>query len=297
VSDAYVDGFTEVEPPAAVLVRSPLDQVLGDRPGAPWIGCAAALAVHALIASAALVVAASDRPAGSSRAVPITQMFEVVVEVAPEPPPSIAPTPEPERPARHAPAIVPRSNQQAVAPLVVAERVPRQAAPVAAPAAAAAAQVLTREPPAQDIVDFGEAFVNGTGAAQAGGVTQAAGTLAQAARDPRSRAGGVSGGTGTDTSGQNRSRPPALAGGATWDCPFPREAELAAVDTALVRLRVRVSRLGSVEQAAVEQDPGNGFGREAQRCALNKRWAPGLDAAGNAVAMTSVVSVRFVRSD
>jgi periplasmic protein TonB len=293
VTDAYVDGFTEVEAPAPALVRSPLDQVLGDRADARWIGCAAAVGIHALIASAALLLAASARPFVSDGAVPVTQMFEVMLEVAPEPPALVAPLQEPEPSTRQA--------------LALAERAPRRAAPspapvaaarvAAAPAAAAAARLLTHEPPAEDVVDFGETFVQGAAAAHAGGITQAGGISERAARDSRARAGGVAGGTGTDTSGVDRSRLPALAGGAKWDCPFPREAEFAAVDTALVTLRVRVSRLGSVEEVAVERDPGNGFGREAQRCALNKRWAPGLDSAGNAVDMTSLVRVRFLRAD
>jgi protein TonB len=43
------------------------------------------------------------------------------------------------------------------------------------------------------------------------------------------------------------------------------------------------------------RDPGTGFGREARRCALRKRWSPALDRAGRPTAGAAVVNVRFVR--
>jgi protein TonB len=167
--------------------------------------------------------------------------------------------------------------------------------PRAAPAAAETAKLLTQEPPPEEVVDFGETFVQGNAVAYAGGVSASTGSSRQAVRDTGARATGVVGGTGTDERAVDRSRMPALAGGAQWNCPFPREAEFDGIDSAVVTLSVRVSDAGSVEDVSVKQDPGSGFGREAKRCALSKRWAPGLDRAGNAVAMTSLVNVRFVR--
>jgi protein TonB len=158
--------------------------------------------------------------------------------------------------------------------------------------------VLTQKPSEpEEIVEFGASFVQGTGVTYAGGVSAATGSSRQAVRDPGARAAGVVGGTGTDDRAIDRSRAPVLAGGAAWDCPFPREAEFDGVDSAVVTLSVRVSQLGSVEDVSIAEDPGSGFGREAMRCARSKRWAPGLDRAGNPVAMTSRVKVRFVRSD
>ncbi len=40
-------------------------------------------------------------------------------------------------------------------------------------------------------------------------------------------------------------------------------------------------------------DPGNGFGREARRCASSKRWQGGLDRLGHPVEAQATVNVRF----
>jgi protein TonB len=60
-------------------------------------------------------------------------------------------------------------------------------------------------------------------------------------------------------------------------------------------LRVSVGATGSVSGVQVTAEPGYGFGRAAKRCAMNKRWDPGLDASGRVVDATAVVNVRFVR--
>ena len=83
--------------------------------------------------------------------------------------------------------------------------------------------------------------------------------------------------------------------GSAWDCPFPVEADDAGVDHAVVTLRVEVGADGHVVQASATRDPGHGFGREARRCALYKRWAPGLDREGRAASSVTVVNVRFER--
>jgi protein TonB len=278
----YIDGFAAGDLSAG-LAQSPLDQVAPARRGAVWLGSASAAALHLALAGAAGWLATTSPSPSRVEPALVTQMVEVPVEL--EPPPLPVPPAEPE------PEPAPAKALAEPAPAAPAP------APRAAPAAAQASEVLAQEPAAEEIVDFSETFVQGTAATYAGGVSAAAGTSEQAVRAPGARAQGVIGGTGTDTSGVNRSRAPALAGGATWDCPFPREAELEEIDDAVVALRVRVSREGSVEDVSVERDPGSGFGREAMRCARNKRWAPGLDAAGNPAAMTSRVNVRFIRSN
>ena len=105
----------------------------------------------------------------------------------------------------------------------------------------------------------------------------------------------MEGGTGTDASDVDRSRSAALAGGAQWDCPFPEEADDESIDQAVVVLRVRIALDGTLEQVDVARDPGAGFGREAQRCARDKRWQPARDRAGNAIASQSTINVRFTR--
>lgn len=91
------------------------------------------------------------------------------------------------------------------------------------------------------------------------------------------------------------SRSPTLAGNGQWDCPFPSEAARAGVDSAIVTLRVEVTADSHIESVIVLRDPGDGFGREARRCALSKRWQPGLDREGRAAQRTTVVSVLFQR--
>lgn len=283
MTDAYLSGFDV--PTAAEPAQSPLDRVEPARPGAAWLGGAVAAAIHVALATGAGWLAAMPDSSASTQPLVITQMIELPVELepAPAPPPEPEPAPEPEPP--------PAAEPPPVRPAPVALTPP----PAAAPAAAATAEVLSQTPSTEDIVDFGESFVQGTSVTYAGGVSASTGRSSRAVRDTRARPGGVVGGQGTSESAVDRSRAPALAGGATWACPFPREAELHDIDEAVVVLAVRVSSDGSVEEVSVQRDPGSGFGREAKRCALSKRWAPGLDRAGNAVSMTSRVNVRFVR--
>ncbi len=275
MTDAYTAGFGGVDADATPkLAQSPLDRVVPVRGSAVWIGGAFATALHAGLASAAGWLVTAPSKSSSLEPTWITQMVEVPTELQRPPPLPVAP-PEP-------------------------QTLPRPSAPVprAAPAAAAAAQVLTQQPSApEEIVEFDASLVQGTGVTYAGGVSATAGRSLEAVRDPGARAAGIVGGTGTDDRVIDRSRAPVLAGGAAWDCPFPREAEFDGVDSAVVTLSVRVSRAGSVEDVSIAEDPGSGFGREAMRCARSKRWAPGLDRAGNPVAMTSRIKVRFIRSN
>jgi hypothetical protein len=93
----------------------------------------------------------------------------------------------------------------------------------------------------------------------------------------------------------DRSRAPDLAQGGEWDCPFPREADEAGVDRALVTLEVLIDADGHVMDAKALDDPGHGFAREAVLCAYEKRWAPGLDASGTPRRASAQLRVRFVR--
>ncbi|MFT3922188.1 MAG: energy transducer TonB [Myxococcales bacterium] len=251
---------------------------------APLMAAAGTLCAHgALVLLATWLGLRQPRPRVES--VPVTQMMEV--DLTPPPPKPVVPEEHsPDRltePSAKAP--VPRMRE----PKLEAPKPPTQAAPP--PAAAEAAQVLTQESP---VADVGEAIVVGNAAVHAGGTSEAGGTATHAVHDLAARAGGVEAGTGRDLAA-DRSRQPALAGGFEWDCPFPEEAEDEGIDDGHVTLRVEVGADGSVLEVQVQSDPGYGFGREAKRCALRKRWVAGLDRAGLPTRSAALVRVKFER--
>ncbi|HMJ13651.1 MAG TPA: energy transducer TonB [Polyangiaceae bacterium] len=249
--------------------RSMLDAPPRGRKSTSFIAITGAVLAHAALVGLAGTLGA--RVVRQVAPATITQMIDVELPKQPEPPPpQQKPEPEPP-PVRGRP------------PDAVREAPP--------PAAAQAGQVLSAN---EEVVDFGDTFVAGTGSTYAGGVTHAQGTSTQAVRDARARAGGVVGGQGTSPAG-DLSRAPQLAGGARWDCPFPEEADAEGIDRAAVTLRVDVGSDGRVAGVTVMRDPGTGFAREARRCALRKRWSPALDRAGNPKAGAAVVNVQFVR--
>ena len=164
-------------------------------------------------------------------------------------------------------------------------------APRAAPApAAASASPLLTAPEAA--VNFGDSFVVGNASTYGGGRVASGGTGQHGA--PGAVATGAPGGTGREPAG-DLSRAPALAGGASWDCPFPLEADEAHIDHAVVGLRVEVAADGGVRRVTATSDPGNGFGREARRCAERKHWSPGTDRTGRPAPAAALVNVRFDR--
>jgi protein TonB len=94
----------------------------------------------------------------------------------------------------------------------------------------------------------------------------------------------------------DRSRAAGLADGARWSCPFPSEAEVEGIDSAKAVLRVEIDALGQPQKVTVTGDPGHGFGREARRCALRRRWMSKLDRTGAPTADAVTVVVSFERS-
>lgn len=94
----------------------------------------------------------------------------------------------------------------------------------------------------------------------------------------------------------DRSRRAGLADSARWDCPFPSEAESEGIENAKAVLRVEIDALGQPQKVTVTQDPGYGFGREARRCAMRRRWTSRLDRAGAPAADAVTVVVSFERS-
>lgn len=265
--------------------RSPLD-VPHAQTGTPLVAGAGAVLVHAFFVLIAAAIGAQVTRSVAPAA--ISELIEVELpQPAPEPP-----APEPETPTP-APAV--HVQRQRVAtpepeptPAPAPEAPPPEAPP---PAAAQAAEVLTAE---SDTVDFGETIVTGNAAIHAGGTTQEGGTSTVAARDTNARANGVVGGTGTQPQ-VNRARTASLAGGARWDCPFPEEADEEEIDHAVVTLKIAVGVDGTTQSVEVVSDPGDGFGREAKRCALRKRFQSALDRAGTPIASTALINVRFDR--
>lgn len=208
------------------------------------------------------------------------QEIEVTRDEPPPPPP--APT---ETEAKPDPAPPP--------PVKVAHE-----APPPPPAPAQAGKVLTQEPDPNEPVDLtGNTIVTGNADAYAGGTTMANGTSARAVRDLASPVG-APGGTGAPqakpSGGTDRSRV-ASVGGTEWNCPFPAEADTAQVDEAYVTLQVDLRADGAPQAVRVLSDPGNGFGREARRCAMGKHFPTALDHDGNPIAGTFKAKVHFSR--
>ncbi len=206
-----------------------------------------------------------------------------VIKEDPPPPPS--PPPEPEQP----------KPEPVVAPPPRAHEAP----PPPPPAPAQAAKVIAREPDPNEPVDLtGNTIVQGNADSYAGGFTAATGTNPNAVRSMPSP-DGVAGGTGPapapKVAGPDLTRP-ASVGNTDWtQCPFPPEADTAQVDDAFVTLQIDIRSDGRASDVRVLSDPGNGFGREARRCALPKVFVAARDHDGNPIAGSTKVRVHFSR--
>lgn len=211
----------------------------------------------------------------------------------PKPPP---PPPTPEEPP------APEPEPIAAAPK---EAPPKAADPYDPPPAAAQAQKILTAPETPDapldLTDQG--FVSGEGTTAGYGQVAAQGTATAPTFNPNAQVGGKPGGTGTGpvkalppAPAVDKSRPPTLLGGTGWNCPFPPEADVDQVDSAVATVVVTVRADGTAQSVKVVSDPGHGFGRAARLCALGRRWSFGLDASGNPVTGTTPpIKVRFTR--
>jgi protein TonB len=279
-SHARVSSFAVA---GAVPYDDPMDRVLGldakTSGFGAWFGFTSGstvlLVAFGVFASFMAYMRAIHPPAAAS-AVEI----EVVREEPPPPPPEPVKEDKPEPPP--------------------AARLPRDAPPPP-PALAQAAKVLTQEPTPEEPVDMTNTIVQGNADSFAGGMTASNGTNTNAvhALPPP---GGVAGGTGSVAAppapppGPDRSRKLVLTSGGSWDnCPFPPEADTAQIDDAWVTLQVEVGPDGRPSAVRVTADPGNGFGREARRFALNKHYQPALDHDGNPTSATASIRVHFER--
>jgi protein TonB len=184
---------------------------------------------------------------------------------------------------------------------VIKEATPPPDAPPQPPAAAEAAKVLTADPDPNAPVDMTDTIVQGNANTYAGGISANNGTSKTAVTNMNAVPTGVPGGTGTAPAPQvakvDRSRKAGLLGSSDWtDCPFPAEADAEQIDQAFVLIQVRVKPDGNPEAVTVVQDPGHGFGREARKCAMRKKYTNALDPDGNPIpSQTNPFRVRFER--
>lgn len=265
----------------------PLSKVLGLDPHSSsvvaWLGytlgaIAVLLGTSVLVRAVGLLVALTNQ-------LPQTNYVpqEIEVEEAPPPPPA-EPPPEPKQDVAPAP-----------------RPTPHEAPPPPPAAPAQAAKVLTQEPDPNEPVDLtGNTIITGNGDVYAGGTTTANGTSKTAVRGTPAPTG-VPGGTGPVAAapvhkGDDHSRRASLGGGNDWSCPFPQEADVAQIDDAYVTLDIDVQPDGTAKAVRVLSDPGNGFGREAYRCAMARRgYVTALDYDGNAIPGQARVRVHFSR--
>jgi protein TonB len=273
----------------SAVAMDPMSRVLATGPRLPVTAAIiAAILLHVGMAGGATAAALFDEIFAWQRGIRdiiayrLSQYEMDIIREAPPPPPP--PPPEETKPEPEPPKPVPKDEP-----------------PPPPPTPAEAAKVLTSDPDPKEPVDLTGGFVTGEGNTYAGGQTSANGTSKQAVYNPAAAHTGVPGGTGTAPAPvvkkDDRSRVPGLLGSVDWnDCPFPGEADSEQIDQAFVMIQVKVKADGTPDTVTVLQDPQHGFGREARKCAMRKKYAPGLDADGNAISgLTKPFRVRFER--
>jgi periplasmic protein TonB len=242
---------------------------------AAWV---LALLLHAGLGAFALGHRASEPLA----AVPLE------VELLPPPPP---PPPPPEPEPKPEPEPPPRAPEP-VAPKPVVQR---------APAAAAAANVLTArpepsEPAAPEPFDFTtdpNSTVLGSGVVAVGGSATHGVQGAQANGTGNKPVVAAPAGDGL-VAASDLSRKPSLPGRDPCKGYFPARA---LDDVAYVVLRVTIAKDGAVRNTKVvsESVQGQGFGGAAQTCMQRQTFEPALDRDGRAAATAMTINVTFSR--
>jgi periplasmic protein TonB len=206
------------------------------------------------------------------------------VELQPPPKEIEPPKVEPEKP-REEPKIEPALRSAKAAP--------------EPPQHAQAAAVVTQKEDPNSPADFTDSMVVGNADTYAGGVTSQAGTSTKRVASAGTVAGkgppSVATAPAAAAVGPDLSRKARVAGGASWSCPFPAEADVEQLDHAVVTLRIVTSASGAPLSVNIVSEPGNGFGREARSCALRKSYDAALDRAGKPVEGSTLVNVRFDR--
>jgi periplasmic protein TonB len=213
----------------------------------------------------------------------------IAVEDPPHHEPAAVPDPEPDvsrappRAARLAALPEPRERTRPEVPPAPSDTPTGQVAPPAE-----SGRIIATSP--VDLTD--NTFVAGTASAYIGGASANDGTnrvpVPEGATDPEAPP--------TATPGRpSRARPVQLAG-SEWRCDWPASAVQQSIYEQFVVLRVVVRADGSVEQATVMSDPGQGFGEAAVTCARRTRFTPARDARGQPIrAVSPPVRVRFTR--
>jgi protein TonB len=276
-------------------LQDPLAQVLElDSKSMKWgviIGLCGAVAFHIAAATeAARIANGMGRWAFEVRSeisAYLSKFYDIEMVEPPPPPPPPEPPPEEKAPEPETPK-----------PVAVKAPAPDKEQPPPAPAQAG--KILTQEPDPNEPVDLtGQGFVTGNADSYAGGVTANTGTSKNAVRDLNAVVGGTPGGTGTKVGaplGPDQSRPASVLGSSQWDCPFPAEADAEEINYQRVKLMIVVRPDGTPQDAKVIADPGNGFGREARKCALTRRYEPARDREGRAVLGTiPQINITFQR--
>ena len=185
-------------------------------------------------------------------------------------------------------------------PAPTAEPAPESKAPqrsearVREPTPAAQAAAVIAHEVADESADFTDAVVAGSATRYVGGSTSPSGVSTTA-----TRASAVGSGRAPTSSPPalqpDRSRAASATGSLDWNCAFPVEADVAGIDRALVKLRVRLDASGTPVGTEILSDPGHGFARAARRCALERRYRPALDRSGLAQPAALTLGIRFVR--
>jgi periplasmic protein TonB len=212
--------------------------------------------------------------------------FEIEEEKPPEPEPPEPEPPPPEPEKIEEPLEAPKAQDPNPPP----------------PAAAEAAKILTAEADPNAPLDLtGFTMLSGNAERSPGGLTAASGTSKKPVYDRAAQADGVGSSKqnvptkAVAASAPDLSRAANIAGGTSWNCPFPTEADLEQINYRRVEILVNVSASGTAEQVSVLKGGDVGFGRQATNCALKKRYAPALDRSGKAIASTLRVNVGFQR--
>jgi protein TonB len=198
------------------------------------------------------------------------------------PPPAKEPTPPDSPPGA---ASAPKVRNRALR--AIHEPVPSELAQAAA--------ALTKRDDLNDTVDL-TGFVSGTATAYAGGTTASMGTSTSSING---RADITGNGKSTGTAGSiptvDQSRPPGVVGDTNWNCPFPLEAEVDRISSAIATIRVAVDAANRIISVEVLQDPTHGFGDAARDCAMAKSWRAARNREGTSIAGSVIVRIHFVR--
>lgn len=247
---------------------------------APSYAFLGSLLAHAAIATALVGMGSADTTHAAATESDSVVAFETIE--APRPAPEPEPEPPPAPPPQPAPRAAPRPRAEPVAQ------------PAKAPEPVAAAEQPVPVQPVMPVatVDPGAAGTSSIAVPAAAPSARPSAPGVIAAPAPALQKGPVTPGAVS----LDRSRRAGLADSARWDCPFPAEAESEGIERAKAVLRVEIDALGQPQKVIVTDDPGHGFGREARRCAMRRRWISRLDRSGAPASDAVTVVVSFERS-